>query len=102
METLFQALKGGGFTMESCRLRDPVRLWCWLGFLSLALVWCLRVGQFLEQARPSRLKKHGRAAQSVFPRGMSELQSLLAPLSGRACEAAFVQALRQLRPAALK
>ena len=102
IETLFQALKGRGFAMESCRLKDPVRLSCWLGFLSLALVWCLRVGQFLEQVRPSRLKKHGRAAQSLFHRGMSELQSLLAPLSGRACEADFVQVVRQLRPAALK
>lgn len=102
IETLFQALKGRGFAMESCRLWDPVRLSCWFGVLSLALVWCLRVGQFLEQVRPLPLKKHGRAAQSVFHRGMSQLQSLLAPLSGRACEAAFVQAVGQLRPAALK
>jgi hypothetical protein len=102
IETLFQALKGRGFEMESCRLSDPVRLSCWFGFLSLALVWCLKVGQFLEQVRPLPLKKHGRAAQSVFHRGLNELQALLAPLSGRACEAAFVQAVRQLRPAALK
>jgi len=102
IETLFQAMKGRGFAMESCRLSDPVRLSCWFGFLSLALVWCLKVGQFLEQVSPLPLKKHGRAAQSVFHRGLNELQALLAPLSGRACEADFVQAVRQLRPAALK
>jgi DDE family transposase len=102
IETLFQAFKGRGFEMESSRLTEPVRLSCWFGFLSLALVWCLRVGQFREHTEPLRLKKHGRLAQSLFHRGLSELQSLLAPLSGRACESAFVQAVRQLRPAELK
>jgi hypothetical protein len=102
IETLFQAFKGRGFEMESCRLSEPLRLSCWFGFLSLALVWCLRVGQFREHIEPLPLKAHGRAAQSLFHRGLCELQSLLAPLSGRACEAAFVQAVGQLRPMGLK
>ncbi len=102
IETLFQALKGRGFAIESCRLKDPVRLSCWFGVLALALVWCLRVGQFLEQRRSLPLKKHGRAAQSVFHRGLNQLQALLAPLSGRACADAFVQAVQQLRPVTLK
>ena len=102
IETLFQAFKGRGFEMESSRLSDPVRLSSWFGLLSLALCWCLRVGEFLERVEPLRLKKHGRAAQSIFHRGLNELQALLAPLAGKACEGAFVQAVWQLRPAALK
>jgi hypothetical protein len=102
IETLFQAFKGRGFEMEASRLTDPVRWSAFLGFLSLALAWCLRVGQFLEHLEPTRLKKHGRPAESVFHRGMNELQALLAPLAGRACQAAFVQALRQLKPAESK
>ena len=98
IETLFQAMEGRGFEMESSRLTDPVRLSCWFGFLSLALVWCLKVGEFLERLDPLPLKKHGRPAQSVFHRGLSELQALLAPLAGRACEGSFVQVIRQLRP----
>lgn len=102
IETLFQAFKGRGFEMESSRLSDPVRLSGWFALLSLALCWCLRVGEFLERVASLRLKKHGRAAQSIFHRGLNELQALLAPLAGRACESAFVQAVRQLRPAGLK
>jgi len=102
IEALFQAFKGRGFEMETSRLCDPVRLSGWFGLLSLALCWCLRVGEFLARVEPLRLKKHGRAAQSIFHRGLNELQALLAPLSGRPCEAAFVRAVRQLRPAALK
>jgi len=102
IETLFQAFKGRGFEMEAARLCDPIRLSSWFGFLSVALVWCLRVGEFLERLEPLRLKKHGRRARSIFGRGMDWLQALLAPLSGRAREHDFVQAVRQLRPIELK
>jgi hypothetical protein len=102
IETLFQAFKGRGFEMEATRLTESVRWSAFLGFLSVALVWCLRVGAFLEHLEPTRLKKHGRLAVSVFHRGLDELQALLAPLAGRACEVAFVQVVRQLRPAEIK
>ena len=102
IETLFQAFKGRGFEMESCGLTQPLRWSSFLGFLSLSLAWCLRVGVFLEHLSPTRLKSHGRLAISVFRRGLDHLQALLACLSGRACEADFVQAVRQLRPAEIK
>lgn len=102
IETLFQAFKGRGFAVESCKLTDPSRWSSFLGFLSLALAWCLRVGTFQEHLEPTRLKKHGRPAQSVFRRGLDHLQALVAPLSGRANGADFVAAVRQLRRAELK
>ncbi len=102
IETLFQAFKGRGFEMEACKLTDPLRWSSFLGFLSLALAWCLRVGEFLEHLEPTRLKKHGRAARSVFGRGLDPLQALVAPLAGRASEADFVVAVRQLRRAEVK
>ncbi len=102
IETLFQAFKGRGFEMEACRLSDPLRWSGFLGFLSVSLAWCLRVGAFLEHLEPTRLKAHGRLAMSVFRRGLDHLQELLACLSGRACAADFVQVVRQLRPMELK
>ena len=102
IETLFQAFKGRGFDLEASRLVDLLRWSAFLGFLSLALAWCLRVGAFLEHLEPASLKKHGRPAESVFHRGVSELQAVLAPLAGRANEATFIQAVRQLRPAQVK
>jgi len=97
IETLFQAFKGRGFDMESCKLKQALRWSSFLGFLSLALAWCLRVGEFLERVNPLRLKKHGRRAVSVFRRGLDHLQALLAPLAGRICGADLILAVRQLR-----
>ena len=70
VETLFQALKGRGFDLESCRLSQERRLSGWFGFLSLGLCWCLKVGRLLDETAPLPLKKHGRRAASVFGRGL--------------------------------
>ena len=98
IETLFQALKGRGFDLESCRLSQERRLSGWFGFLSLGLCWCLKVGRFLDETAPLPLKKHGRRAFSVFGRGLCELQSLLARFAGRFCQPGFLRVLQELCP----
>jgi len=99
VETLFQALKGRGFEMESSRLTEPHRLSAFFGILSLALCWCLKVGTLLWRVAPLPVKKHGRAPVSVFARGLAQLQVLLAPLVGSPCRACFAQAVSLLCPA---
>lgn len=98
IETLFQALKGRGFDLESCRLSQQRRLSGWFGFLALGLCWCLKVGGILEEKNPLPLKKHGRRAVSVFQRGLRELQVLLAPLAGRPSPQRFALVLGILSP----
>jgi hypothetical protein len=98
IETLFQALKGRGFDLESCRLSQTRRLCGWFGFLSLGLCWCLKVGRCLDEMDPLPLKKHGRRAVSVFVRGLRLLQSLLSCLAGQPCPERFGCALGQLCP----
>ena len=101
IETLFQALKGRGFDLESCRLSQERRLSGWFGFLSLALCWCLKVGiavDAVDAVDPLPLKKHGRRAVSVFQRGLRLLQSLLACLAGRPSEGLFQSVIAQLCP----
>lgn len=98
IETLFQALKGRGFDLESCRLSQPKRLSGWFGFLALGLCWCLKVGALLDQSDPLPVKKHGRRAVSVFQRGFRLLQSLLACLTGRPQERPFQYAIGLLCP----
>jgi hypothetical protein len=98
IETLFQALKGRGFDLESCRLSRPKRLSGWFGFLSLGLCWCLKVGHYLDEVAPLPLKRHGRRAVSVFVRGLCLLQSLLSCLAGRPCPERFCRALEELCP----
>jgi hypothetical protein len=98
IETLFQAMKGRGFDLESCRLSQGRRLSGWFGFLSLGLCWCLKVGQYLDEVDPLPVKKHGRRAVSVFGRGLRQLQSLLSCLSGRPAWEPFQQAIGELCP----
>jgi hypothetical protein len=98
IETLFQAMKGRGFDLESCRLSQQRRLSSWFGFLALGLCWCLKVGRFLDEVDPLPLKKHGRRAVSVFGRGLRQLQSLLSCLSGRPAWEPFQQAIGELCP----
>jgi hypothetical protein len=98
IETLFQALKGRGFDLESCRLSQPKRLSGWLGFLALGLCWCVKVGQVRDQEEPLPLKKHGRRAVSVFARGLGLLQSLLACMAGRPNWQQFQHVIEELCP----
>lgn len=98
IETLFQALKGRGFALESCRLSQEQRLSGWFGFLALGLCWCLKVGHYLDEIDPLPLKKHGRRAVSVFARGLGLLQSLLACMAGRPNRQQFQMAVGELCP----
>ncbi len=98
VETLFQALKGRGFDLESCRLFQERRLSGWFGLLALALCWCLKVGRRLDESTPLPLKKHGRRAISVFQRGLGELQALVSSLAGRPCYARFGRVTQELCP----
>jgi hypothetical protein len=98
VETLFQALKGRGFDLESCRLFQERRLSSWFGLLALALCWCLKVGSLLDGSTPLPLKTHGRRAVSVFLRGLRELQALVSRLAGRPCHARFYRVTQELCP----
>jgi hypothetical protein len=98
IETLFQALKGRGFDLESCRLSQQKRLSGWFGFLALGLCWWLKAGAKCDASDPLPLKNHGRRAISIFHRGLNELQPLLACLAGRPCPRRYDQALDLLCP----
>jgi hypothetical protein len=93
IETLFQALKGRGFDLESCRISQEVRLHGWFGFLSLGFCWCLIQGAVLEAAEPLKVKKHGRKSVSTFRRGLDWLASVVSCLSGRPSLQRFEAAL---------
>lgn len=99
IETLFQALKGRGFDLESCRISQETRLHGWFGFLALGFCWCLIQGAILEKERPLKVKKHGRKGVSTFRRGLDYLSSLVSCLSGRPSTRRFQAALSLLDPA---
>ncbi len=93
IECLFQSFKGRGFDLEMGHLTDQYRLKSFLGILALAVCCCFKVGLWLEQRTPLKLKKHGRRAVSILRRGLDLLQTLLAPLAGHRDTTLFFQAI---------
>jgi len=96
IETLFQALKGRGFDLESSRLSKEKRLSNWFGFLALGFCWCLNIGKQLDRSEPLPLKNHGRRAISVFQRGLRHLQPLIDCLTGRPHYDRFIECVKLL------
>ena len=96
VETLFAALKGRGFFLETTHVSQPKRIEKLVGLLALAFVWAHRVGEWLDAViRPLRFKKHGRLERSLFRYGLDHLQSVLLNLS--ACRKQFRICLKILR-----
>jgi hypothetical protein len=96
IETLFGSLKSRGFCLESTHVVEAERLSKLLGLLALAFCWALGAGVWLTEHKPLKLKKHGRAAVSLFRRGLDWLRRVLMPLCGQPATADFPNALRFL------
>lgn len=96
VETLFQNLKSRGFNLEATRLKDDERLERLLALLALSFVFAYRVGAWLAQSKPIRLKRHGRKEQSVFRLGLDHLREVLLNLHVRRVQ--FSRCLHVLSP----
>ena len=75
--TVFKALKTSGFNIEDTHLTDIDRINKLFAMVLVAFVWAYRVGIFLDYIRPSKIKKHGRRAQSLFKCGLTHLANVL-------------------------
>lgn len=74
IETTFGALKRRGFDLESTHLRSSERLERLVGVLSLALLWCVRVGLWCQQQCPIQVRTHRRRSVSLFRYGLDYLR----------------------------
>jgi len=77
IETLFGCLKTRGFCLEATHVTDKERLRKLLALMVLAFCWAYRTGQWLTQADPLKIKKHGRLAKSIFRHGFDHLRRIL-------------------------
>jgi hypothetical protein len=98
IETLFQALKSRGFDLEATHVTDSERLCRLLGLLALGYVWCFRVGEDSNASGTVQIKKHARAAKSIFRAGLDAVRRLVLPLCGHFGPRAFVRIVGQLKP----
>ena len=77
IETLFGCLKSRGFKFEETHLTNPERISKLLSLLTLALCWCLRVGEWRHEQMAIPLKKHQRRARSLFRHGLDMLRNIV-------------------------
>ena len=90
IETLFLCLKSRGFDLEATRLRHDERVERLVALLALAFAY--RMGAWLVERTPIRVKGHGRKARSTFRLGLDHLRMLLLNLPYRGEE--FSRCLR--------
>ena len=83
IETLFGCLKSRGFRFEDTHVTHPERISKLLGVLTLALCWCLRIGDWLQTQKPLTIKKHGRRAKSFFRYGLDRLRTIVLNLAAK-------------------
>lgn len=86
IETLFAAMKSRGFDLEATHMTAPERVSRLIGLLSLAFVWSHfvwshLVGQWRNEQRPVKVKKHGWPQQSLFRYGLDLLQAVMLNLT---------------------
>jgi len=81
IEILFKAFKSSGFNIENTHVTDQKRLEKLLMVVTIALVWCYKVGDYLhENAKQIKIKKHKEETFSIFKYGLNYLNnSLLNP-----------------------
>jgi len=77
IETLFGILKSRGFRFEEIHLTDGDRINKLLALLTLATLWAFKVGEWLHQQEPLKIKKHGRLTKSIFRYGLDFLRATL-------------------------
>jgi transposase len=83
IESLFGILKSRGFNLELSRLTSPDKLERLIIFLGLAILWALRIGEFVNSKQPTRLMPNGYPLFSLFRRGLDALRALLIETDSR-------------------
>jgi hypothetical protein len=87
IETLFGCLKRRGFCLEATHVTRAERLSKLLALLCLAFCWAFAAGEWLSCEKPLQVKRHGRAAISLFRRGFDWLRRTWCALPGRHSQA---------------
>ena len=77
IEMCFKAMKSSGFDIEKTHLTQLDRIEKLLLLVMIAFVWCYKVGIYLQQLTPIKIKKHGRKAITIFKYGLNYIANHL-------------------------
>lgn len=81
IETLFQCLKGRGFNFEDTHITIPERINKLIALLAISFTWCHVTGQWRNEIKEIKIKKHGRKEVSLFRYGLDYLRGILLNIS---------------------
>ena len=86
LETCFKSLKSSGFNLEETHLTDINRIEKLLLLVTIAFIWCYKIGIFLhENIRSISIKTDGRKVLSIFKYGLSYVASILLNAKNQSC-----------------
>jgi hypothetical protein len=77
IESAFKALKTSGFNIEDTHLTELDRVNKLFALVLIAFVWAYKIGIYLNELCPIKIKKHGRKAKSIFKYGLTYLSKML-------------------------
>lgn len=77
IETLFQCLKKRGFNFEDTRMTFPERIDKLIALLAITFTWCHVVGEWRNERRKIKTKKHGRKEIGLFRYGLDYIRQIL-------------------------
>jgi len=77
IETLFKSFKKTGFNFEETHLTEGERIEKLFALMTLAFCWAHLVGEWLNEIKPLKVKKHQRLQQSIFRYGLDHIRSIL-------------------------
>jgi len=77
IETLFGCLKTRGFNLEDTHITRLDRLSKLMAILAVAFCWAHKIGEWKNEVKPIKIKKHGRKAMSLFRYGVNTLRRIL-------------------------
>jgi len=78
IETMFRAMKTGGFNIEDTHITAPQRLESLFSVVAIAYAICYKAGEFAVTKDPPRPKKHGYWPKSVFRYGLDAITHSIA------------------------
>jgi hypothetical protein len=77
IECLFACLKSKGFNFEDTHITKLDRIEKLLALLTIAFCWAYKTGEWCNEQKKIKIKKHGRKAISYFRYGLDTLRDLV-------------------------
>ena len=80
---MFKAMKTQGFNLEDTHLTDQKRLERLMGAVVISFAWSYKVGDYIDEVSPIKIKSNNQRLRSVFKTGYKFLINLFSNIHNR-------------------